>query len=93
MADNDYGDALPMTPVEDLPERGGRSTNVYRATVRAFWAGEPDRQKIDLRAVGIKGQTLRVGLLKAIEQEGLVGKVTVIISESTQAGYLKKVVG
>ena len=93
MADNDYGDALPMTPAEDLPVRGGRSTNIYRATVRAFWAGEPERQKIDLGAVGIKGQTLRVGLLKAIDQEGLAGKVTVTVSESMQAGYLTKVNG
>jgi len=91
MPNDEYGDALPMTPVEDEPVRGRRSTNIYRATVKKFWEGEPESQQIDLKQIDMRGQTLRVGLLKAIEQEGLDGKVEVSIYESSGMAYLKKV--
>ena len=91
MSNDEYGDALPMTPVEDASPRGRRSANIYTATLRKFWEGEPKNQRIDLHAVNIKGQTLRVGLLKAIDEQGLEGKVEVSIYESSGEAVLRKV--
>lgn len=89
MEDSYTGFAL--TPVDDEPQSTRRSSSQYAATVRYFWRSEPKTQEIDFRKEGIKGQTLRVGLMKAIADEGLVGKVTVSVHESTGKAYLKKV--
>ena len=82
---------LPMTPVDEEPRAVRGSSGRYTDTIKAFWSGDPITQAINFREAGIKGQTLRVGLLKAIDDEGLTDKVKVSIHEKTGLAYLTKV--
>jgi len=90
MSQSDYGDALPMRPIETEPPRTRRSTTVYTNTVRKFMDDGQQVQEIDLMAVDIKGQTLRVGLQKAIAELGVEDEVEFTIHESIGKAYLKR---
>lgn len=90
MSKNDYGDALPMRPIESEPPRTRRSTTVYSKTVQKFMDDGLQIQEIDLMAVNIKGQTLRVGLQKAIVELGVEDEVEFTIHESIGKAYLKR---
>lgn len=80
-----------MKPVAAEPPAARGASALYTETIGAFWSGDPTTQEIDFKAAGIKGQTLRVGLLKAIDDAGLTGKVKVSIHEKTGLAYLTKV--
>lgn len=90
MSENEYANALPMRPVETEPPRTRRSTTVYTDTVRKFYEGGDDVMEIDLFAADIKAPTLRMGLQKAIADEGLGEKIKFSIYQSTGKAYLKR---
>lgn len=83
--------ALPMRPVRDVaPARQRRTKPVYLGTVEAFLESEEPTVEIDLEEVGIKAPALRIGLMKAIDDLGVVDKVGISIRPSVGKAYLMR---
>ena len=87
---SEHRNALPMRPVEKVASVRSRKANVYLDTLSEFMDMGEQTVEIDLDAVGIKAPTLRVGLMRGIEELGLQDKVEFSIRPSVGKVYLMR---
>ena len=86
----EHSNALPMRPVETVAPIKSRRANVYLDTLNEFMDMNEQTVEIDLEAVGIKAPTLRVGLMRAIEELGVGDRVEFSIRPSVGKVYLMR---
>jgi len=87
---SEYKNALPMRAVQSVERIKSKKANVYKDTLGAFLELNTHTVELDLDTIGIKAPTLRVGMMRAIEELGLQDKVEVSIRPSIGKVYLTR---
>lgn len=87
---SEYKAALPMRAVQSIEPIKSKKANVYKDTLGAFLELNTHTVELDLDTIGIKAPTLRVGMMRAIEELGLQDKVEVSIRPSIGKVYLTR---